>query len=342
MTRPVRARRIARRCIHALAIAAAFGGAHAAPLYHVIDLGPSFGDAINAQGDVAGFMGGWPQRAAVWHADTGTWTPLKKGHEALAINRHGATAGTIAGPHGMHAGRWSPDGTPTLIRTDSADTFATAIDDAGHTYGWYRENGQFNGVQHAFMRADDVTTDLGCLADHQCGALAANDHGVVAGQMATLADPYSTSVAVLANGQWTDLGTLGGREGVGTAVNALGHVAGYADTALGWRHAFLWTGGTLQDLDPAAVDFSAAYGINVHDVVVGVHGDAAGALHAAVWRDGAWATLEAISDSTEFDMLNALGINDDGAIVVNAWSRSGGGQHALVLAPLGAPAGDRR
>ena len=45
-----------------------------------------------------------------------------------------------------------------------------------------------------------------------------------------------------------DLGTLGGTSSVGVAINASGQVTGYADTAGGDTHAFLWDGTRMQDL----------------------------------------------------------------------------------------------
>jgi probable HAF family extracellular repeat protein len=38
-----------------------------------------------------------------------------------------------------------------------------------------------------------------------------------------------------------DLGTLGGATSQATAISALGQVAGFAATAAGPAHAFLWT-----------------------------------------------------------------------------------------------------
>ena len=39
----------------------------------------------------------------------------------------------------------------------------------------------------------------------------------------------------------TDLGSLGGANSFGIAFNARGQVTGWADTATGQQHAFLWT-----------------------------------------------------------------------------------------------------
>jgi len=46
-------------------------------------------------------------------------------------------------------------------------------------------------------------------------------------------------------GSITDLGTLGGEESHGLALNVQGHAAGVADTAAGDRHAFFWDGGEM-------------------------------------------------------------------------------------------------
>ena len=45
-----------------------------------------------------------------------------------------------------------------------------------------------------------------------------------------------------------DLGTLGGSDSFGVAINASGQVTGHADTAGGAAHAFLWDGTTMLDL----------------------------------------------------------------------------------------------
>jgi probable HAF family extracellular repeat protein len=45
-----------------------------------------------------------------------------------------------------------------------------------------------------------------------------------------------------------DLGTLGGRDSWATALNGAGQVVGYAHTARGLQHAFLWRHGQLLDL----------------------------------------------------------------------------------------------
>ena len=59
----------------------------------------------------------------------------------------------------------------------------------------------------------------------------------------------------------TDLGTLGGAFSQGSAINAQGQVAGYADTASGSHHAFRWTAsGGMQDLGTLGGTNSSAVG----------------------------------------------------------------------------------
>jgi probable HAF family extracellular repeat protein len=46
-----------------------------------------------------------------------------------------------------------------------------------------------------------------------------------------------------------DLGTLGGLSSVGASVNNSGQVTGESTTAAGDNHAFLYSNGTMQDLN---------------------------------------------------------------------------------------------
>jgi len=51
--------------------------------------------------------------------------------------------------------------------------------------------------------------------------------------------------ALLYDGAWTNLGTLGGDESLGAGIDETGRVVGYSTTTEGQTHAFLWTpGGT--------------------------------------------------------------------------------------------------
>jgi probable HAF family extracellular repeat protein len=78
-----------------------------------------------------------------------------------------------------------------------------------------------------------------------------------------------------------DIGTLGGSFAEGRGINASGYVAGFSDTAGGPRHAFLYDGSTMHDLntlvaltDPlyGLVTFAEALGINDANQIVAIGG----------------------------------------------------------------------
>jgi len=66
-----------------------------------------------------------------------------------------------------------------------------------------------------------------------------------------------------------DLGTLGGTSSYGEAINNNGQVVGSSTTSSGDRHAFLYSNGSMQDINPAGGGYSEAYGINNKGQVVG-------------------------------------------------------------------------
>lgn len=70
-----------------------------------------------------------------------------------------------------------------------------------------------------------------------------------------------------------DLGTLGGASSTAEAINELGQVAGWSDTSGGNRHAFLYSGGVMQDLGTlTGGSDSYATALNDRGEVVGYSG----------------------------------------------------------------------
>jgi probable HAF family extracellular repeat protein len=118
-------------------------------------------------------------------------------------------------------------------------------------------------IQHGFQFKDGVMTDLGALPFiNNSQAEASNEHGLIVGQSENgLTDPYlnvpATGAVAWGKGKISDLGTLGGYQGVAFDVNNAGQVTGMATNTIPDQYsilggtqsrAFLWEGGTLRDL----------------------------------------------------------------------------------------------
>jgi probable HAF family extracellular repeat protein len=132
----------------------------------------------------------------------------------------------------------------------------------------------------------------------------------------------------------TDLGHLGGGVSHAYGINAAGQVVGYAFTADGDRHAFLWNG-VMHDLGTLGGDRSEASGINDVGQVVGESYTADGEIHSFLW-DGVMYDLN--------PLYGASGINDVGQVVGYAYPPGGYYFHAFLwdgaMYDLGTPGGD--
>lgn len=229
-----------------------------------------------------------------------------------------------------------------------------AISNSGVVAGWSNTFG--NGARHAVLWRDGVLTDLGTLGQ-QAGLSSTvpwpgmNNNGMVVGISQTDAvDPLDESWSCEEGGfvpnggtnlacrgfVWEDgvmqaLPTLGGTHGFATAVNNLGQVVGWAETAvhdptcvapqvLQFR-AVMWEPkkGTTTELPPYSGDStSAATAINQRGQAVGISGacDIAvgrfSAMHAVLWDHGAVREIPNLGGTTWHTPMD---INDSGAVV---------------------------
>ena len=99
----------------------------------------------------------------------------------------------------------------------------------------------------------------------------------------------------------TNLGTLGGAGGVGTAVatdvNASGQVVGDSLTMSGAEHAFRWSGGVMTDLGTLGGPYSYGQGINLSGQIVGMAYTTGNAYHAFSYASGAMSDLEHLEET---------------------------------------------
>ena len=106
---------------------------------------------------------------------------------------------------------------------------------------------------------------------------------------------------------------MGGNDSVGYAINDLGQITGHAQTAaLGANeHAFIYTNGSMADLQTLGGVFSVGYAINNAGQVAGTS-DLAGqtAQHAFVYANGKMNDLGTLGGTNSF----AFGINTAGQI----------------------------
>ncbi len=144
--------------------------------------------------------------------------------------------------------------------------------------------------------------------------------------------PY-THAATFANGQVTDLGTLGGNFSLGYGINDSGTVVGFSTNGDGARRSFIYRNGRMEDMGLA--DSYAAFDINNAGEVVANSGtSAAGAI---VWSDGR--STELIMPGYMFS--NASAINNRGDVIGRLFAPSQFGQGFIytdgamhLLAPL--------
>lgn len=134
----------------------------------------------------------------------------------------------------------------------------------------------------------------------------------------------------------TMLGTLGGWDSWGMAINDNGEVVGHSTTAGGYIHAFETSGGKLIDLGTLGGLSSYAYGINNAGAVVGYSTLADGGIDGFIDRDGAMEDLNTlISPGSGWHLTQAYSIDNGGAIRGEGLYK--GAFHEFCLDPAAVP-----
>ncbi len=179
--------------------------------------------------------------------------------EGYGINSTGQVVGesdTASGTTHAFAYIGVPGVGGTMVDLNNPDDswgVARGINNSGQIVGSYTPSGSF--ASHAFLyngtpRSDGMRFDLGTLGGPTSIGYAISPNGLITGWSLTSpggvgavgnhAFIYSGTPGV--NGKMTDLGTLGGSDSYGVAINASGQVVGNSFNRFSVLHAFLYTG----------------------------------------------------------------------------------------------------
>ena len=303
----------------------AAGVASAGTIFSVTDLGSLGGSAaqafsINAGGQAVGSASNMFGYTHAFSSSGGgisdlTFDTGAADGVASAINASGEIAGTQFIGGQAYATAWT-NGAPQSVGL--AGSYAMGINDPGIVTGMLSDG-------HAFAGSSELT-----VFDWSSG-YAINNGGQVAGYA-------QVSPGVFRGFIWTPstgvvvLGTFGGMNSYAMAINNAGDVAGNAQLADGFAHAFVSSGGALQDLGSLGGS-SYAYGINARGDVVG-YSYTDGQAHAFLFSRGVMLDLNNLIDaSSGWVLTQAYGINANGQIAGSGLLN--GVQHAFRLDRVG-------
>ncbi len=337
--------------------------ASAGPAYIITDLGDLGGDsstatAINDAGVITGSSlltpGDFSQRHAFVYSK-GTLTDLGTLGGTYSYGQAINASGQIAGLSTTDANSLATEHAVTFQSGTITDlgTLGATASDASHAYG-INAKGQVVGdsttagqnATHAFLSTNGTLTDLGAaVAGGDSFGVAINNAGLILGDATLNANHTGNPTHAMfidAQGNYTDLGTLGGDNSYGLALNNKGVAAGYSTITpgdAGTIHAFITSGTLMKDLGtlPGGTS-SAANGINDASTVVGYsYGAAFGYIHATIDQAGTLTDLNTLLDpNSGWTLLSASAINNKGQIVGFGFNPDGH-DHAFLLTPTAVP-----
>jgi uncharacterized membrane protein len=330
---------------------------YAAVRYHVIvagefDDGGSRPQAINASGDVALHWEGENHRDSqgfVWSAGALTKLVLPDGHILMGVSGINASRVVVGDLEdvGTGTGDWRDlpvvweHGQPTVLPLLPGYSMggASAINDAGAIAGYVMDDGWDNWAavlwrdgEPTLIRADAWASDIN-FSGVATGSFWSGNHARAFrwddGQLTPLEPPAGTTVSH------------------GLAINDAGDVVGYSydRSTFPRTRATLWQGTTAVSLgEVPGGTYYRTWGVNSHlQAVGGVDGQEPGSRHAFISENGRMSLLNHLTNG-EWDLIEAMGINDAGQILVLA-VRAGRLPYSheirsVILEPVDAAVGD--
>ncbi len=300
------------------------------------------GTPINNAGQIVGFG---PNNADIVDGfvySKGTVIDLGGSLLPIAINDAGQITGTSEAS-AAHVAFLYSDGKLTTLGTlgSYSETrssvpinysFAHGINARGQIIG--RSSSPDNGKSPFIYTNEMLALHIGDSAM----AHGINEGGSITGEF--FAAPGIFHAFVYREGTVTDLGTLGGSQSFGNAINNAGQITGTSETANGGaRNAFLYAAGAMKDLGSLYGNGSTGYAINGAGQVVGfsrrksLNGPAQ--TTATMWSGAKIVDLNATLARPlpqNATLTQAMGINDRGWIVANA--REDDKTTAYLLTPV--------
>ena len=253
---------------------------------------------------------------------------------------------------------WKGSGLQDLGTLGGDDSSAVAINDGGDIYGSSYTNRVANDTTglptvHPFLWKNGQIQDLGSLGGTLAtpgsftygasGFTVMNQSGDAIGTSTLPGDEFWHAFVWHA-GKLHDLGTLGGNFSEALAISDAGLIVGrshFSPDSI-YHHAVVWQNGAIRDLgvvDPCKNSTAAAIN-SAGDTVVGALGicsdnpDDLKNFSAFVWKKGQpMADLnDLVSPPSDLQMWKAVGINDRGEIVADAFLPNGD-PRAVLLVP---------
>lgn len=224
----------------------------------------SFAGAINNSGQVAGESPNFDSifsHAFITGPDGKGMTDvgnLGVNGEVFGINDSGQIVGdldtiNVSGFHAFITGS-NGIGITDLGTLGGVHSSATGINNSGQVTGWAQtgNSGSVSVDSHAFITGPNGVgmIDLGTLNGNFSAANSINNSGQVVGNVGELSDIYYNHAFITGpDGMgMTNLGTLGGYFSDALRINDAGEAVGWAETANGDFHAFLYSHGGITDL----------------------------------------------------------------------------------------------